>query len=168
LRRLCNCNTYWPVLGKVHNTPLGNKIGWAGNWSFGIATSIVAQARCHATDLASQWNFLVPVPQKHTGKVCTLHPCHRCFILTTLTLPINPISAVATTASFPWRHIVDSLVVLITMSIVSAQTDIIVVDSATTLLSLFDNLISLAVDPPSLSILPRCRSSLAVPRLGKS
>jgi exonuclease 3'-5' domain-containing protein 1 len=36
------------------------------------------------------------------------------------------------------------------MSIVSAQTDIIVVDSATTLLSLFDNLISLAVDPPSL------------------
>lgn len=36
------------------------------------------------------------------------------------------------------------------MSIVSAQTDIIVVDSATTLLSLLDNLISLAVDPPSL------------------
>lgn len=36
------------------------------------------------------------------------------------------------------------------MSIVSAQTDIIVVDSATTLLSLLDNLIGLAVDPPSL------------------
>lgn len=35
------------------------------------------------------------------------------------------------------------------MSIVSAQTDITVVDSATTLLSLLDNLISLAVDPPS-------------------
>ena len=48
------------------------------------------------------------------------------------------------------RYIVDSLVILITMSIVSAQTDIIVVDSATTLLSLLDNLISLAVDPPSL------------------
>jgi exonuclease 3'-5' domain-containing protein 1 len=45
------------------------------------------------------------------------------------------------------------------MSIVSAQTDIIVVDSATTVLSLFDNLISLAVDPPSLSILPRCTST---------
>jgi exonuclease 3'-5' domain-containing protein 1 len=42
------------------------------------------------------------------------------------------------------------LVVLINMSIILAQTDIIVVDSATTLLSLLDNLISLAVDPPSL------------------
>jgi hypothetical protein len=48
------------------------------------------------------------------------------------------------------RHIADSLVILITMSIVSAQTDIIVVDSATTLLSLLNNLISLAVDPLSL------------------
>jgi exonuclease 3'-5' domain-containing protein 1 len=36
------------------------------------------------------------------------------------------------------------------MSIVSAQTDIVVVDSATTLLSLLDNIIGLAVDPPSL------------------
>lgn len=36
------------------------------------------------------------------------------------------------------------------MSILSAQTDIIVVDSATTLLSLLDILVSLAVDPPSL------------------
>lgn len=38
------------------------------------------------------------------------------------------------------------------MSIVSAQTDIIVVDSATTLISLLDNIIGLAVDPPSLYI----------------
>jgi exonuclease 3'-5' domain-containing protein 1 len=36
------------------------------------------------------------------------------------------------------------------MSIVSAQTDIVVVDSATTLLSLLNNIIGLAVDPPSL------------------
>jgi exonuclease 3'-5' domain-containing protein 1 len=36
------------------------------------------------------------------------------------------------------------------MSIISAQTDIIVVDSATALLSLLDNLVSLAVYPPSL------------------
>jgi exonuclease 3'-5' domain-containing protein 1 len=36
------------------------------------------------------------------------------------------------------------------MSIVSAQTDITVIDSANTLLSLLDNLIGLAVDPPSL------------------
>jgi exonuclease 3'-5' domain-containing protein 1 len=36
------------------------------------------------------------------------------------------------------------------MSIVSAQTDIVVMDSVTTLLSLLDNIIGLAVDPPSL------------------
>ena len=48
------------------------------------------------------------------------------------------------------RYVVVFLVIFITMSIVSAQTDIIVVDSATTLLSLLDNLISLVVDPPSL------------------
>jgi hypothetical protein len=89
-----------------------------------------------------------PASENFKTNFCNFIRSHRC--LNNADIATNPIGAVATTAFSPWRHIVDSLVVLITMSIVSAQTDIVVVDSSTTLLSLLDNIIGLAVDPPSL------------------